>query len=181
VVPLNAHQNDPIRPVSAPGARYGWLRTWSRLDGAVTVDAALIWVDPAVASAEIEGLGPPVGINQSPAVGEEVRLYSPGGAVRTTWIESLNHTAYLSIPAWGQTEFPYVGQIRCQPGVSVPGDSGAMMFDTSGRVVGMLVGGLPSYGDVVTPISAILNYPGWNGRAQVVSAIPQGAATPPFS
>jgi len=180
VLPQAAQQNDPIEAVSQPGKRIGTLRTWSGLDGATTVDAALIWIDPAMIGPNIEGLNaPPAGI-VSPKPAMSVRLYpdDPKTGARTTTIAAVNQTIRMDIPAW-QGSATYAGQIRTSKMLSLPGESGAMMFDTQGNIVGMVVGGSDTIGDIVTPIDAILSYPGWNGLPGLVTQLPANAVAPP--
>lgn len=180
VVSGKSQQNDPVGPAEDPNAAFGTLRTWSELEGETTIDAALIWVDPTCVTTSVPDLGgkTPAGINATPKVGEKLRLVSRTG-VRETTIDRLQFGIDMSVSA--APLFFYANQIRCNPSVSEPGDSGAMVFDTSDRIVGMLVGGSRSVGDLVTPIDAILRYPGWNGVAQVVTSLPPNAIAPPFT
>ena len=54
-----------------------------------------------------------------------------------------------------------------------------MVFDENDCIVGMLVAGDASVGDIITPIAAILNYPGWKGRASLVRDKSPTEKTPP--
>ena len=180
VLPSFAKQNDPIRCLALPGAPFGALRTWSGYDSPTTVDVALIWVDPALVSPYIMGLGAPTGLNTSPQKGARLRLFTPaGGAPRETFITELDYDIQMSVPGpdWPLTAL-YHHQLLCSPAISGPGDSGAVMVDDQLRVVGMVVGGSKSVGDLVTPIDAILNYPGWKGQLRLVTEKPDNATSP---
>jgi len=156
------------------------LRTWSGLDSRVTVDVALVWIDPAIVSPVINGLGSvPSGINTNPVQGQTVHLYaSDGTGSRTTTIRELDYTIPMEIAAW-QGKVIYSGQIRTAEEISQPGDSGAMVFDDQHRIVGMVVGGAGRVGDIITPIGAILGYAGWNGVPSLVTATPRNFSAPP--
>jgi hypothetical protein len=189
VVPSNARQNDPIVAPDLPGSTLGRLLTWTDFDGDTTCDAALIWVDPDLVSAEINGLGVPTGVNTNPKPGDEVRLSpDPGGTgdVRTTKISEVGADIVVDVtgPDWSTT-VTYRKQILCSPMVSHGGDSGAIVLDADDRVIGMIVAG--GAGDtardpgvtIVTPIAALLNNIDWQGTLNLVTQIPADAVPPP--
>jgi lysozyme family protein len=177
VVPGGAKQSDPIFASAFPDQPIGRLRTWSDLSGDTTVDAALVWIDPSMLTPEVGGLGPPAGINTMPGLGDTLQIFPLGGQgdARETKITKIGAT--ITMRAWG-TSIDYRGQIVCNPSVSLPGDSGAMVFDRNKKIVGMLVGGATDIGDVVTPIGKILNHSGWKGIAALVTQMPVSAAAP---
>jgi lysozyme family protein len=180
VLPTSAQQGDPIENLSLPGQAFGKLRTWTTLAGDTTVDAALIWVDPALVDPGVLGLGAVTGINTQPVKGQALRLVTrDGGPVRETEIDQLGYDIQLSAagPDWPLAQL-YRNQILCNPPISLDGDSGAVMLDTDNRVVGMLVGGAEGVGDLVTPIAAILNHPDWKGQLELVTAIGTDAVSP---
>jgi lysozyme family protein len=177
VVPSDAKQNDPVFAASIADRPIGRLRTWSDLSGATTVDAALVWIDPSMVTPEVGGLGIPAGINTEPQLDDELQLFPLGGigTPRKTKIKKLDAT--ITMRAWGNS-IDYQGQILCDPSISQPGDSGAMVFDSNKNIVGMLVGGATSIGDVITPIGAILNHTSWKGVATLVTQMPASATAP---
>ena len=180
VLPTYAKQNDLIENLSLPGQKFGMLRTWTSLSGATTVDAALVWVDPAVAEPTIVGMNALVGINTGPNVGDDLYLYPiDSGQLRATKITDLSYDIQLSAagPDWSLAQM-YTGQILCNPPISIDGDSGAVMVDKDNNVVGMVVGGAESVGDLVTPIAAILNHPDWKGQLELVTSMPADAQSP---
>ena len=180
VLPSAAQQNDPV--FSASGQQLGVLRGWTGFGGPTTTDAAVIWVDPALVSPEIVGLGAPTGVNLSPQVGDVVRLYPrPDGApVRTGKISRKGVPIDINLhgPDWAQP-LTYQDQIMVSPQISQGGDSGAVVLDVQGRVVGMVVAGSAATDEtVVTPIGAILDHPDFKGRMDVLGQIPAGAISP---
>jgi hypothetical protein len=52
------------------------------------------------------------------------------------------------------------------------------MLDTRGRVVGMLVGGSTTLGDIVTPMDAILANADWKGLLTVLPTLPGDVVSP---
>jgi len=181
VVAKKAAPGDPIK---GPSGEIGKLETWSTLNGDTTADVALVWVDPAVVSVDIVGLGTPVATPAKVKVGDQVRMKPRAGttAPRVTTVKQLDYTVNLSIigPDWPQI-ITFRNQIRCQPSVSDPGDSGAILLDAQNRVIGMLVGGVGADGDVVTPIGAILDNATWKGNLELLPAAAALAGASPAS
>lgn len=178
VVPADVAQNDPIYAVGGPAAPIGILRAWTLLRTGTTVDAALIWIDPAMVSPTIAGLAKaPAGINPNVTVGQSLFLFTSGAARRTT-VAELDFAVDLKVREWGGYGH-YFGQIRTSTMISQPGDSGAMVFDEQNNVVGMLVGGDEQIGDIITPIGAILDQPEWKGVLSLVTVPLAGAKPPP--
>ena len=65
--------------VQAPGGTdIGTVSAWSGLEGLTTVDAALVWVDPARVDPQLRGLGAITGVNENPALQSAVRLAGEG-------------------------------------------------------------------------------------------------------
>jgi len=183
-----AQRGDPVESLAAPGQPFGVLRTWTTLKGETTVDAALVWVDPALVSPVIVGLGAPTGINTAPKVGDVLYLSPLPGqtAKRATKIARIGEslTAGMTGPDWYQS-VTLNNQIICQPGVSLGGDSGAVMLDAQGRVVGMVISGTGREGednsqaiDVLTPIAAILDHPALPEPLELVTAMPSDVVSP---
>lgn len=179
VLPTDAKQNDPIQNLAQPGQRFGTLRTWTSLAGVTTVDAALIWVEPDLVEPSVLGVGPIRGVNLRPETAKALYFCSNGSDMRETKVDRVDYEIPVSVsgPDWIISK-TYVGQILCKPAMSSAGDSGAVVLDENGLVVGMIVAGDPSIGDIVTPIGAILEHPGWNGRLEVLTAIPPEARSP---
>lgn len=180
VLPSQAKQNDPI--YAATGQHLGILRGWTAGGAQVAADAAVVWVDPALVSPEIEGLGAPTGVNLTPKVGDVVRLcpLAPATTVRTARISRTGASVEAKIrgPNWSRLA-TYKDHILISPLVSQGGDSGSVVLDVQGRVVGMVVAGSAATNEtVVTPIGAILNHPDFQGRMDVLSALPADAVSP---
>jgi hypothetical protein len=85
-------------------------------------------------------------------------------------------------PGWSAF-LTYKSQIICRPEATEPGDSGAIVVDDSNHVVGMVVAGSEGSGmTVITPISAILTHPAWQGgELEILDAIPADAIAPPIA
>lgn len=167
-----------LTPSAAPGQLIddantgefvGRLFSWTMIDGDPTADAALIWIDPAKVDPRLNGLQVPRGINRAPAIGDQVMILPrPGEQLpRIARIESLDDDVdvLLEGPAWPEAKtVTYSGQIRTDALISEGGDSGSIVLDAAGRVVGMVVAGSAEAGTVITPIEAILQNAAWGGR-----------------
>ncbi|HEY8571589.1 hypothetical protein [Phenylobacterium sp.] len=192
LVRRDARPGDLIEPVHQPGSPVGRLETWTTFYSAITADAALVWVDPARVSAEIEGLGrPDVQPNTSPAIGDTVTLkpLNPGGAPRQGVISHVEVDVVLPVtgPDWSIGNITYCRQMVCEPMFDQAGDSGAIVLDAHNRPVGMVIGGLPlveRYGGgwtsqtVITPIAAILSHPNFPDELEVVASVPPASRAP---
>ncbi|AUT64889.1 hypothetical protein C2L65_35300 [Paraburkholderia terrae] len=185
VLSTTARQGDLISALQFPQTPLGVLLTWTALDGDVTVDAALIWVDPACVSADILGIGlPSIQASLQPQVGDAVRIFSSTSSPRQMTIDSVLQDVPILAhgPDWSAA-ITYRGQILCSPGISHPGDSGAVAVDAQNRVLGMVVAGSEDTGiTVVTPISAILQNSAWHGgELEILDSVPPGSTVPPFA
>jgi hypothetical protein len=191
LVGSDAKRGDLVSSLETPGQTLGLLRNWGTVKGSAAIDAALVWVDPARVSAEIAGLGAPSPtINPAPQVGDELSLcpWTTGGAVRTSQVQQVGQPRQfpLAAPGWN-LEVNFDSLIICSPMFSCPGDSGAAVLDAQKRVVGIVVGSLsettfegqPCSQTWIAPIQAILEYPAFAGKLQVLNAIPPEAMAPP--
>ena len=187
IVPTTARQFDPIEAPDLGPLPFGRLVSWTNLDGGTTADAALVWVDPALVSPAIRGLGPPTGINRAPAIGAQLSVFAPGAgmAARKGQVLRLGMDVPLAIqgPDWQQT-VGYRNQIVCT-GFTDAADVGAVALDQTNQVVG-IVAGSTANGDgtratVVTPIGAILDHPSWQGLSLDIVSVKPVVAAPPVA
>ncbi len=184
VLTPTAAQGDQILRADT-GEALGRLLTWTRIDGDPTADVALIWVDPSNVSPALRVLGMPNPEPASPVVNDLVRTIPKQGesSERRASIRSLGSSMDMRIegPAWPRAVVVnYANQIWLNELTSDPGDSGSLAVDAAGRAVGMVVGGSPESGTIITPMRAILNNAAWGGRTlEVLDHIPQEAVAPP--
>src|SRR5262245_54492998 len=81
LVSSEAAQFDRVEATDLPGQTIGRLYGWTNLDSDVTdvtVDAALVWVDPDLVLPEIQGLGVLRDINPLPNIGDKLRVFVKG-------------------------------------------------------------------------------------------------------
>jgi hypothetical protein len=186
VLPTFAQQGDAIRADGDSGQILGRLLTWTTIDGDPTADVALVWVDPELVSPELRGLGAPTEVNLRPTVGDVVRIVPHAGQdiAREARIRAIDADVDVMVigPGWDRTPtITYRSQILCDRMFSEPGDSGSIVFDGNGRVVGMIVAGSSTIGTVITPISAILRNAAWGThQLALVDRIPVDAIGPPM-
>jgi len=184
VLSTTAKQGDPIAAPDLGISTLGLLLTWTSLEGSVTADAALIWVNPSLISPSIMGIGRP---DTTPAAGVQqsqiLRIFSSNATARQMKVDRVTDDVPVIArgPDWSAS-LNYLGQIVCKPEISQPGDSGAIVVDNQNRVVGMVVAGSDGDGTtIVTPISAILQNTAWGGgELEVLDNIPLGAVAPPM-
>src|SRR5437763_16765293 len=69
---------DPVEAADLPGQTIGRLFAWTGLDGPVTVDAALVWMDPKLVSPQIQGFGAPQDIHPLPDLNAKLRTFVGG-------------------------------------------------------------------------------------------------------
>src|SRR6266436_2102761 len=178
-----AEQFDRMEAKDLPGETIGMLFGWTSLDGQVTVDAALVWVNPKLVSPETQGFIAPTDINPLPDIGDKLHLFVKGQE-HVGVIE--DNGAPVSITVTGQDfnqEFTFQGQITCT-GFETLDCDGAIAVDENNLVVGMVVGRGVMVGlgerTVVTPIEGILKHPDWGPGEplQLVTAVPPTAIAP---
>jgi hypothetical protein len=176
-----AKQFDPVEAKDLPGQTAGVLFGWTRagLGEEITVDAALVHVDPELVSAGIGPLGVPKGTNLDPKLGDRLTIFAMG-AQRSGTIQQLeaDKPARMVGPDFEQ-QVTYRKQIVCS-NFSDNGCSGAIALDDSGSVVGMVVAGDGATFTLVTPISAILGHPDWGegDPLEIANAVPPTAKGP---
>ncbi|WP_155644410.1 phage tail tip lysozyme [Burkholderia territorii] len=189
VLATNTRQGDPVESPDMPGTVLGLLLTWTSLTGNVTADVALVWVDPALVTPEIIGIGLPKGGVTDVRAAQRVRLFSLRGIPREMRVDqaSANVPLLARGPDWS-AHLTYRAQIMCRPAspqmATQPGDSGAIVVDDNNRVIGMVVAAADDAAGitVVTPIFAILNHPAWRGGTlEVLDSIPRNAIAPPIA
>jgi hypothetical protein len=177
LVSSEAAQFDPIEAMELPGKTIGRLYGWTNLDGEITVDAALVWVDPDLVLPQIEGFGVPRGINSEPEMGASLHIFVRGQVHHGT-IENL--VGDLEVPMIGpdfNENFTFRNQIICS-GFNTTDCSGAIAVDDTGLVVGIVVAGGEKI--AVTPIGEILGHPDWGpgDPLQLVADVPKSAIPP---
>src|SRR4051812_28679300 len=114
LVGTEAAQFDRVEATDLPGETIGRLYGWTGLDGDVTVDAALVWVNPDLVLPEIQGFGIPREINSGPETGARLRVFMKGQEHVGT-IEDL--AADIEIPMIGpdfNQSFTFRNQIICR-------------------------------------------------------------------
>jgi hypothetical protein len=175
------HQIDDART----GEAIGTLFSWTMIDGDPTADAALVWIDPSKVDPRLGGLQVPRGFNLTPSVGDQVMIVPRSGQQipRVARIESLDDDVDVLVegPDWpAAKEVTYSGQIRTDALISEGGDSGSIVLDAAGRVVGMVVAGSAEAGTIITPIEAILQNAAWGGlRLELVERLDGSFIAPP--
>jgi hypothetical protein len=177
LVSSEAAQFDPIEAIDLPGETIGRLYGWTNLDGEFTVHAALVWIDPNLVLAEIQGFGVPRGINSEPETEARLHIFVRGQVHHGT-IEDL--AGDLEVPMIGpdfNENFVFRNQIICS-GFNITDCSGAIAVDDNGLVVGIVVAGGEK--TAVTPIGEILGHPDWGpgDPLQLVTEVPKSAIPP---
>ena len=173
-----AKQLDPVEAKDLPGQVIGLLMGWTGLGGEVTVDAALVRVDPEMVSSKIGTLGIPNGINLNPNVGDRLTIFAMGEH-RSGIIKELQVDRLLTMvgPDFEQP-VTYRKQILCN-NFTINGCSGAIALDDKGNIVGMVVAGDEETFTMITPIDAILKHPDWGeGESLEVVGVAMSAAGP---
>lgn len=164
---------------AADGTSIGTLAYWSGLDGTTTVDAALVWVDPARVGAEFGSVGCLAGTGPLPAAGARLRLADGrSGAV----LQPRADVDGMAQGPGGWTRWlTYKNQVLCEQ-FTQGGDSGAGVIDDENRLVGIVVAGGLANGTaltVITPIDAILSADTWGGNGlELVTSMPAEAVGP---
>jgi hypothetical protein len=157
-----AKQFDPVETKDLPGQTVGVLFGWTRpgLGEEITVDAALVHVNPKLVSPQIGPLGVPKGTNLDPKPGDRLTIFAMG-AQRSGTIQQCEVDKLVNIvgPDFDQ-QVTYRKQILCS-NFSTNGCSGAIAIDDSGNVVGMVVAGDGATFTLITPIAAVLGHPDW--------------------
>jgi hypothetical protein len=180
LVSSEAAQFDRVEATDLPDQTIGRLYGWTNLDSDVTdvtVDAALVWVDPDLVLPEIQGFGVPRDINPLPNIGDKLRIFVKGqrheGTIQDNGVDA---EVTMIGPDFSQN-FTFRSQITCT-GFDTADCKGAIALDNDGLVVGMVV----ARGEktVITPIEAILGHPDWGqgDPLQLVTDVPQSAVPP---
>jgi hypothetical protein len=179
LVSHDAKQFDRVEAKDLPGQTIGLLFGWTSLGGDVTVDAALVRVDPALVMPEIGQLGVPKGINTEPEEGDRLTIFALGQRRSGTIQDLATDVPATMIGPDFQQQITYRNQIRCSS-FSIKGCSGAIALDDNNLVVGMVVAGDEKNFTLITPIDEILRHHDWGpgDPLKIVDAIPPTATAP---
>lgn len=185
VVISPAAQPGQLIDQAGTGGAIGRLFSWTMIDGDPTADAALVWIDPAKVDARLAGLQVPSGVNLSPSIGDRVMIVPRFAQElpRVARLEATDDDVEVTIqgPDWPEAKtVTYSGQMRTDALISEGGDSGCIVLDGTGRVVGMVVAGSKEAGTVITPIGAILRNTAWGGlRLNLIESLDGSFRAPP--
>ena len=109
-------QGTPVVSPDMPGKALGLLLTWTSLTGDVTVDVALVWVDPLLVAPTIIGIGLPKG-TAAVSTAQRVRIFSISGRPREMRVDQVSTNIPLLARGLDWSEhLTYRGQITCSPG-----------------------------------------------------------------
>jgi Mannosyl-glycoprotein endo-beta-N-acetylglucosaminidase len=183
-----ARQGDLIEAKDLPGARFGMLFDWSvPADEFTTTDAALIRVDPALASPNIgDGNALRPDPNLEPKTNDVLTVFALGHS-RSGRIRALNVTKDVKVTVFGESRsVTYRNQIECEC-FTAAGSCGVVAVDKDNRIVGMVIAGDETGTDteppytLITPINALLSNPAWDSdeTLAICTAIPDGVVFPP--
>ena len=187
VLPIFARQGDAITN-DAGDVQIGRLYTWTTIDGDPTTDAALIWVDPDLIDPSLGALGVPTGASTA-FVGQSIQTAAHplrgNGQDPTIANVAIDVPNVLAVgPGWPTAPtITYRDQISTSGHFTDGGDSGSIAVDAKLGVIGMVVGdGDDGSGGVsmITPISALLAWESWGGRAlELVTSFNAADYVPP--
>lgn len=110
--------------------------------GLTQIDAAIARITTPAITADIDGRGPPKGVNPSPQIGDKLFAYVDGAWKATTRVTTLNAMLH-KIRMQDGTAVRYInygGMITCNA-FTKGGDSGALIVDRYHNAVGLVVGG----------------------------------------
>lgn len=171
LVRKQARQGDPIT-AAADDVPIGTLLSWTTFRDEITADVALVDVDPAkvAAGTASQRPKPPGNIVR---IGDRLTILGNQHAGTVAAIDVDVDLPVTGMDWMSPDPITYAGQIICEPMFTEGGDSGSIVLDDAGCVVGMVVGGRPlvqrddqkwTSQTVITPIAAILRHPDFGGR-----------------
>ena len=151
------------------GRAHSWSPDLTRLDRRVRLDAGLLSLDEAALGMLVDEMEWPLGWADARA-GDEVRLLTRHHHLPGRVVNRFDTDVEVGDPP---LRYGLSDVLCCQiDGGSLPGDSGAPVWDTQQRLVGLLVGQAPegSLGNaIVTPIDRVL---AWSGCELVLRGQP---------
>ncbi|MBI3347917.1 MAG: cell wall hydrolase [Burkholderiales bacterium] len=161
------------------GRAHSWSPDLTRIDRRVSLDAGLLSLDEGALGLVVDELEWPLGWADARA-GDEVRLLTRHHHLPGRVIDRFDTDVEVGDPP---LRYSLSDVLCCEiDGGSLPGDSGAPVWDLQQRLVGLLVGQAPagSPGNaIVTPIDRVL---AWSGcelvlRGQALMAPDEGRGT----
>jgi hypothetical protein len=136
---------DPLQAGMAGARPIGALSDYHPLNfeaGRVTaIDAAIARLESQQVLADIDGIGPPTGLNMSPRIGDTMFAFIRGAWSAAKPLKNTNVTVNNVRMKFsgGNRTLTYIGMLACEK-FSLPGDSGAAVVDRFHRLVGLVVG-----------------------------------------